>query len=112
MRFLGVVLFGIFSGSVCAADPLPSELQTLPHPPVVEESPGDNDFEPRITITQKKDVVIDEYRVGGRLFKIKVIPKIGKPYYLIDSRGDGQFSRVDVLDGSNMLPPQWVIHEF
>jgi hypothetical protein len=57
-------------------------------------------------------LVIEEYRVGGKLFKIKVTPKIGKPYYLIDERGDGQFSRQDGPDASNMRPPQWVIHRF
>ena len=29
---------------------------------------------------------------------LKVIPKVGKPYYLIDQKGDGQFARQDSLD--------------
>jgi hypothetical protein len=54
---------------------------------------------------------IEEYRVGGHLYMIKIIPKHGKPYYLVDDRGDGRFSREESLD-SGVRPPQWVIHRF
>jgi len=42
---------------------------------------------------------------------IKVTPKVGPPYYLIDQRGDGKFARQESLD-SGFRPPQWVIHRF
>jgi len=42
---------------------------------------------------------------------LKVIPKVGKPYYPIDEKGDGQFARQDSLD-SGMRPPMWVIKEW
>jgi len=109
MRLLNVLLLGSLAGAASAADaPLPD----LPPPPALDATAGDSDLEPQVTITKKKDVVIEEFRVGGRLFKIKVTPKIGKPYYLIDERGDGQFLRQDGPDGSNLRPPQWVIHKF
>ncbi len=67
--------------------------------------------EPQVTITRQTDQTIEEYRVGGRLYMIKVIPKHGKPYYLVDDRGDGKFSRQDSLD-SGVRPPRWVIKRF
>ncbi len=48
-----------------------------------------------------------EYRVNGAIKEIRVVPKIGKPYYLVpaDSR-DGQYIR---LDSSQLLIPKWVL---
>ncbi len=52
---------------------------------------------------------VEEYRVNGRLFMIKITPRKGPPYYLIDSDGDGVLdSRQDDLD-PNMPVPSWVI---
>jgi hypothetical protein len=42
---------------------------------------------------------------------IKITPKVGKPYYLVDDRGDGKFARQESLD-SGFRPPRWVIHSF
>ena len=112
MRLLSILLLSCLAGGAYAAGITPPDLQPLPAPPALDANAPDSDFEPQVTITRKKDMVIEEYRVGGRLFKIKVIPKVGKPYFLVDERGDGQFSRQDGPDGSNLRPPQWVIHEF
>lgn len=112
MRLMNVLLLSCLAGAASAADAPPSEFKQLPPPPVLETNTSDADLEPQVTITERKDVLIEEYRVGGKLFKIKVTPKIGKPYYLVDERGDGQFSRQDGPDASKLRPPQWVIHEF
>ena len=112
MRLVSVISLIFLAGLANAADTPAPVLQPLPPPPKLENITAENDLEPQVTITRKKDVVIEEFRVGGKLFKIKVTPKIGKPYFLIDERGDGQFSRTEALDGSNLRPPQWVIHEF
>jgi len=42
---------------------------------------------------------------------IKVTPKKGAPYFLVDDKGDGKFSRQEGLD-SGVRPPRWVIHTF
>lgn len=62
-------------------------------------------------VIKKDNVTIEEYRVGGRLYMIKITPKNGRPYYLIDNRGDGKFARQDSLD-SGVRVPQWVIKKF
>lgn len=64
-----------------------------------------------VTITKQAEQTIEEFRMGGRLYMIKVTPKNGIPYYLVDDRGDGKFARQESLD-SGFRPPQWIIHRF
>jgi hypothetical protein len=43
---------------------------------------------------------------------MRVTPKHGRPYVLMDNKGDGTFSRLDqTLDGQVRVP-QWVLVEF
>lgn len=113
MRFISVLILSCLAGAAFAADtpPLP-DWKPLPPPPALEPGAQDGDLEPQVTITKRTDLVIEEYRVGGKLYMIKVTPKIGLPYFMIDERGDGQFSRQDGPDSSNLRPPRWVIHQF
>lgn len=63
--------------------------------------------DPDVTIRQDGDRTIQEYRVNGFLYAIKVIPKNGKPYFLVRADGsDGNFVRSDQPD---MLIPAWEI---
>lgn len=107
MRLLFLLLLSGFS-LAAFAQPAPGKLEPLPPPPAMG---GAVDNEPEVTITKEKVKTVEEYRVGGKLYMIKVIPKVGKPYYLVDDRGDGKFSRQESLD-SGVRPPQWVIHRF
>nr|MDT0251378.1 DUF2782 domain-containing protein [Endozoicomonas sp.] len=50
-----------------------------------------------------------EYRVGGRLYAIQVIPKVGKPYYLIASDNEG--NPIDPTKRT-LLVPSWIIIEW
>lgn len=112
MRLISVLLLACLATAVYAADPAPKDLQPLPAPPAFDPNAPDNELEPEVTIVKKKDMVVEEYRINGKLYKIKVTPKVGKPYFMIDTRGDGEFSRQDGPDGANLRPPQWVIFEF
>ena len=66
--------------------------------------------EPEVTITTQGADRHEEYRVRGQLYMIKVIPAKGKPYYLIDNEGSGQFSRSDFAPSIKV--PMWVIKRF
>lgn len=59
-----------------------------PEPPLPVQS-GEV-LEPDIKIIRREKETVQEYRVGGKLYKVKVIPDVGPPYYLIDVDGDGQ----------------------
>jgi hypothetical protein len=85
-----------------ATEPLPD-----PAPP---PSIGiDDEMEPEVRIIKRDDAVIEEYRMNGELYMIKVKPSIGPPYYLIDSTGDGELNaRRSELDPAFVVP-SWMI---
>ena len=69
-------------------------------------------LEPEVTIVQQRGKVVEEYRVNGHLYMIKVTPSMGFPYYLMDSDGDGVLeTRRNDLD-PDVLIPRWTIFEW
>jgi hypothetical protein len=112
-RFLGLVL--LFSCALCQADdnPPPKELSPVPEPPQLPKKVQDNEpMEPDITIIRKEKKTIQEYRHGGKLYMVKVIPDVGPPYYFLDTNGDGKMDvrRSDLEQNLNVQ--QWQILEW
>ena len=108
MRLLYLLLLSGFSLVAYAAKPVPENLEPLPPPPAMNAA---SDDEPEVTIIKQTEQTVEEYRANGKVYMIKITPKVGKPYYLVDDRGDGKFSRQESLD-SGVRPPRWVIHRF
>ena len=67
--------------------------------------------QPEVRIIRKKDAVIEEYRVNGRLRFIKITPSVGSPYYMVDKDGDGI---LETRDDNFANPPinQWILLEW
>ncbi len=66
-------------------------------------------LEPEVIITHDERGLIEEYRVNGKVYMIKITPKKGPAYYLVDSDGDGELeSRKNEL-APNLLIPSWVL---
>jgi hypothetical protein len=87
-------------------------LQPLPEPP--PPPPGlepDPALEPQVTIQRRGTETVEEFRINGRLYMVKVTPAHGKPYYLVDAVGKGDFTRYDSYD-TGTRPPMWVIHQW
>ena len=64
---------------------------------------------PDVTIIAQEERTIHEFRQNGELRMVRVVPNLGRPYYLVPrdpSRGFGDLERAD------MLVPSWVIVEF
>ena len=64
---------------------------------------------PDVTIVVGEERTVYEYRQAGQLRMIKIVPKHGKPYYLVPrdpTRGYGD------LDKAETLIPSWTIIEF
>ena len=64
-----------------------------------------------VTIIQKKDAVVEEVRVNGKLRYAKITPKKGKPYYLYDSNGDGVLDATET-DVKKANVNQWILMEW
>ena len=64
---------------------------------------------PDVQIHRDKQATIEEFRSHGQVYMIKITPKKGRPYYLIDADGDGDFDthRDDLQP--NLLIPSWVL---
>lgn len=86
------------------------EYVDVPPPPARVASDDDAEqLEPEVTIIQRKDATVEEYRVNGLLYMIKITPVVGKSYYLVDKNGDGLMeSRITDLY-NDFRVPQWVL---
>lgn len=110
MRHLLAILLICIALPAVAADQ-PGNLQPAPDLPPPPDFSLDPALEPQITILKRGTDTVEETRVAGRLVMIKVTPATGPSYYLIDERGDGQWTRQDSFD-SGVRPPMWVIHSW
>lgn len=84
--------------------------QRAPAEATRDEKPGDEAIEPEVTITTRGEDRYEEYRYNGQLYMIKVTPARGRPYYLLDEEGRGQFRRSDLEPDISI--PMWVIKRF
>lgn len=90
-------------------EPLPKD--QVPPPPQIKAEPG---TEPVITTTKRGEDTVEEFRIGGRLFMIRVTPPNAPPYVLMDNDGAGTFtpSAGPADNVSNLRVPMWVIGHF
>jgi hypothetical protein len=91
---------------------LPLE-EVPPPPPIPESSPAEaNAITPDVSTRTEGNQTIQEYRHKGKLYMVRVTPSHGRPYVLVDQRGDGHFTRQDNPLDTGLRVPQWVILEF
>lgn len=97
-----------------AAQQRPSNLEPLPDippppPPMLQLAPG---VEPEVRIIRREKETVEEFRIAGQLYMIRVTPVGGgTPYYLVDYFGDGNFARTATID-SGVRVPMWVIRSW
>ncbi|MCK9284830.1 MAG: DUF2782 domain-containing protein [Rhodocyclaceae bacterium] len=107
-----LTLLSAFVIAAAAHAEKPADLQPLPDiPPPPLSVASDADLEPQVTITKRGEDKVEEYRVNGKLYMLKVTPPHGVPYYLVDDKGDGVMTRRDTI-GADVKPPMWVIYRF
>jgi hypothetical protein len=80
-----------------------------PPPPMITTQP---EPEPQVTQRNDADQSVQEYRLKGKLYMMRVTPKNGPPYVLIDLKGDGTFTRQENALDNGVRVPQWVLMEF
>jgi hypothetical protein len=113
IRLLVVMFMFLSVGTPVTAGDTEPELKDVPEPPDIPPAIESGEpIEPEITIIKKQDATVYEHRINGRLYMVKIVPLIGKPYYLVDQDGDGSLeTRVNDIY-SNINIPQWVIFEW
>lgn len=108
-----VTLALLLAGLVQAAPP--ADVPPPPPPPAqAEENAADapppvegEEIKPEVTIIRKENEVVEEYRINGQLYKVKVTPTRGKPYYLLYRNGPN--SKPIRSDTDDLQTPHWVI---
>lgn len=91
----------------------PEEPAAVPEPPELPMPIHSGEqMEPDITIIRKGEDTVQEYRRNGRLYMIKVMPKVGPPYYMLDTNGDETMDvKKNDLD-KNSIVNQWLLFEW
>ncbi len=95
----------LLAAAVPAFAQQPPALEPIPEPPPMPA--GAETDEPEVTIVQRGEDTVTEYRIRGKLYMVKVTPPHGVPYYLIDKEGTGQMVRHDGTP--DLAVPMWVI---
>lgn len=78
--------------------PLPEKVQPPDEPP------------PTVSIRNVKGAVIEEYRQGGRLYMVRVVPERGPAYTYLDTDGNGRLE-YDGEDGP-VRPVYYTLYEW
>ena len=85
----------------------PPALEPIPEPPPMLPGATDEGLEPEVTILKRGEDTVQEFRIRGRLYMVKVTPPHGVPYYLVDREGQGVMTRQDVAP--ELSVPMWVL---
>jgi len=86
----------------------PVDAEEQPLPPKVQ----DEQIEPTVTIREEEDQRVEEYRYNGQIYMVKITPRVGVPYYLIDSDGDGNLDTSPSKGLDPVKPVYWKIKEW
>ncbi len=115
--FIGLALSAcLLAASAVAQDDLekpppipPEQAGDVPIPPKIQ----DEQIEPTVTIREEEDRTIEEYRFGGQVYMVKVTPRVGAPYYYIDTDGDGRLELDESQQALNPVQPvYWKVKEW
>ncbi len=106
-QLIFITVLGIAAGSHAEQPANLEPLPDAPRPPDIVDS-GET-LEPEITIIDREEKVIEEYRLNGHLYMIKITPAFGPSYYILDQDGDGKMETNMSEIYSNFVVPSWVI---
>ena len=110
MRHFLILIALLGSGLALAEDKPRTDLAPAPEPPQIPEAVQSGEaLEPEVTIIERKEETVREYRLNGQLYMVKITPSKGKPYYMVDTDGDGTLDtrRTDVKSDPSV--PQWIL---
>ncbi len=73
-----------------------------------------DDYVPERTVKQYENRSVEEYRVNDNVYMVKITPRRGQPYYLVDPDGSGQFEWRRHSGGleTDVGVPRWTMLKF
>jgi len=86
----------------------PIDAEEQPLPPKVQ----DEQIEPTVTIREEEDRRIEEYRRNGQVYMVRIVPKVGLPYYYVDTDGDGNLETTPNDGFEPVKPVHWKVKEW
>ncbi len=110
--YLALALAGALSCMQAAFAQAPPPLEELPPPPMPDRVEEGESLEPEVTIRVTPRGTVQEYRLHGQVYMVKVFPRRGYPYYLIDADGDGRLETTSHELAPNFLIPAWVLYRW
>jgi hypothetical protein len=112
------LLFSLRAGAEYPPEPAPDAPPPPPMPQANAVPPPpsgmgeEEELQPEVKITKHGEDIIYEYRVNNQLYMVKVVPRFGFPYYLVDQDGDGSLeSRYSNLE-PNLVVPSWILYRW
>jgi len=97
------------SPMIALAKEPPANLEPLEEftPPAIT---NEEQQKPEITVIKKEGETVEEYRINGQLYMMKVTPAHGVPYYMHKEDQNGGW----MMDGPNqpISIPKWTIFRF
>jgi hypothetical protein len=83
----------------------------VPPPPNLPPAMDDDDsMQADVVIRKGKDEVIEEFRVNGELYMVRITPNVGKPYYI--RYPDGEKGKQIRKDLDDINTPFWKLFEW
>jgi D-alanyl-D-alanine carboxypeptidase len=109
------MLDGAAQSTARSRPPGTTPLEDVPPPPAMDPNAKDDAdarLQPQVTTRTEGDQTVQEYRIRGKLYMVRVTPKSGRGYVMMDNKGDGTFTRQDNTLDQGIRVPQWVLLEF
>lgn len=111
-KYLSLILLILPLIATAADNSRPDNLEPLedvPPPPKVQDGEV-LEGEPQVTIRKRGAETVEEYRINGELYMVKVTPEHGVPYYMHKEDSNGAW----LNDGPTrpLSVPKWIIFRF
>ncbi len=80
--------------------------------PIPPKARPDEEIGPGVTIRTEGGMRIEEYREGGRLVMVRVVPPVGVPYSFLDTDGDGRLEGDPGTLHGGVKPVYYTLYEW
>jgi hypothetical protein len=69
----------------------------------------EDELQPEVQVKEHDNRTVEEYRINGNLYMVKIKPKFGPAYYLVDDTGTGELDLRRTASGRDIVIPRWTL---